>query len=180
MHLKERRQVIFVSHRMKGQCARPDHFPIPSTKLHGEEMLSNRIWVAYVWLSLCSTSIIVYVVPGRYWSCSNFERTHERAITKTWQQRTRADLDRGRRVECTSCEQQASRCSSTAINEQEKLERKRALCLKPEVGQKDWTLIDIDVDGQNCHRVAKERSAARRASPCEVRAAIARGNQAMT
>ena len=58
----------------------------------------------YVWLSFCSTSIVVYAVPGRPWSCSNFERTHGRAITKIRQQRTRTDPHRGCRVECTSRE----------------------------------------------------------------------------
>ena len=45
--------VIFVSHRKKGRCARPDHFPLH--KLHGKEVSSNQIWVANVLLSLCST-----------------------------------------------------------------------------------------------------------------------------
>ena len=115
----------------------------PSTKLHWKKVSSNRIWVAYVWLSFCSTSIVVYAVPGRPWSCSNVERTHGRAITKIRQQRTRTDPHRGYRVECTSCEHQASQCSSTAINEQEKLERKRALCLKREEGKRTglWSTL---------------------------------------
>ena len=53
LHMKERQQIIFVSHRQKGRCARPDHFPLH--KAHGKEVSSNRIWVAYVCLSLCST-----------------------------------------------------------------------------------------------------------------------------
>ena len=126
----------------------------PSTKLHGKEVSSNRIWVAYVWLSFCSTSIVVYAVPGRPWSCSNFERTHGRAITKIRQQRTRTDPHRGCRVECISCEHQASQCSSTAINEQEKLERKRALCLKREEGKRTglWSTLAA--------KTAKERAGA--------------------
>ena len=127
MHCKERRKVIFFSQRKEGQCARPDHLPLH--KLHGKEVSTSRIWVAYVWLSPC---IVVYAVYGRYWRCSSFEWTLERAITKIRQQRTRTDLLRGCRVECTSFEHQASQCSSTAINEQEKPERKRSLCLKRE------------------------------------------------
>ena len=75
-------------------------------------------------------------VPGRHWSCSNFEPTHERAITKTRRERTRTDPHRGCRVECTCASCEASQCSSTAINEQEEPERKRALCLKGEEGKR--------------------------------------------
>ena len=40
-HLKERRQVIFVSHRKKGRCARPDHFPLHKAAREGSVIESN-------------------------------------------------------------------------------------------------------------------------------------------
>ena len=39
--LKERRQVIFVSHRKKGRCARPDHFPLHKAAREGSVIESN-------------------------------------------------------------------------------------------------------------------------------------------
>ena len=40
-HLKERRQVIFVSHRKKGRCARQDHFPLHKAAREGSVIESN-------------------------------------------------------------------------------------------------------------------------------------------
>ena len=40
-HLKERRQVIFVSHRKKGRCTRPDHFPLHKAAREGSVIESN-------------------------------------------------------------------------------------------------------------------------------------------
>ena len=40
MHLEERRQVIFVSHRKQDRCARPGHFPLKAAR-EGSVIESN-------------------------------------------------------------------------------------------------------------------------------------------
>ena len=180
-HLKERRQVIFVSHRKKGRCAGPDHFPLHKAAREGSVIESNMSCLRLAELlqhlnrRLCSSWTALELFAR------NFERTHGRAITKIRQQRTRTDPHRGCRVECTSCEHQASQCSSTAINEQEKLERKRALCLKREEGKRTglWsTFTRWPPKVKNAQVQQWSRAMLAELSPREMRPAI--GNQAMT